>query len=266
MMNVTVDVFAGRTALVTGAGRGIGRQVALGLAQAGADLILLARSADQLEDTRAALAESGAGCGRVMVIKADLGDEGQRAQAVAAALARGRVEILVNNAATVEPLGATAEIPVSDLRRAFELNVIAPIALAAATLPGMIEAGWGRIVNVSSGIVAHPEAMTRGNAYAATKAALEAHTLNLAAELHGTGVTANVYRPGRVDTAMQTWIRGQDPERIGAALHERFTRSAAAGELITAEHSAASLLARLGGAQNGVVWDVDDLSPDSMAG
>jgi NAD(P)-dependent dehydrogenase (short-subunit alcohol dehydrogenase family) len=251
--------FTGRTALVTGAGRGIGRAVALGLADAGADVILLARSAQQLEATRTALAERGDGRGRVTVIAADLGDEDQHAQAIAAALARGQVQILVNNAATVEPLGATAEVPAADLRWAFEVNVIAPVALATAVLPRMIGAGWGRIVNVSSGIVAHPEAMVRGNAYAATKAALEAHTLNLAAELRGTGVTANVYRPGRVDTAMQEWIRGQDPERIGPRLHERFTRFATSGGLITPGRTAASLLARLGGGQNGAVWDVDDL-------
>jgi NAD(P)-dependent dehydrogenase (short-subunit alcohol dehydrogenase family) len=64
----------------------------------------------------------------------------------------------------------------------------------------MLDAGWGRVVNVSSGIVAHPAGMVRGNAYATTKAALEAHTVNLAAELPGTGVTVNVYRPGGVDT------------------------------------------------------------------
>ena len=187
----------------------------------------------------------------------------QRAHAIAAALARGPVSILVNNAATVEPLGATSEIAPCDLRRAFEVfNVLAPAALAAAVLPGMTAAGWGRIVNVSSGIVAHPEAMVRGNAYASTKAALEAHTLNLAEELRGTGVTVNVYRPGRVDTAMQEWIRGQDPERIGAALHGRFTRFATSGELITPERAAASLLARLVGEETGLVWDVDDLVVD----
>ena len=60
------------------------------------------------------------------------------------------------------------------------------------------------------------------NAYAASKAALEAHTLNLAAELAGTGVTVNVLRPGMVDTAMPAWIRAQPPEQIGAALHDRF--------------------------------------------
>jgi NAD(P)-dependent dehydrogenase (short-subunit alcohol dehydrogenase family) len=250
--------FAGRTALVTGAGRGIGRAVASGLADAGADLILLARSAAQLEATREELAGRGVADRRVLLITADLGDEEQRAQAVDAALARGRVEILVNNAATVEPLGATAEIPVSELRWAFEVNVIAAVALTAAVLPGMTAAGWGRIVNVSSGIVAGPGGMVRGNAYAATKAALEAHTLNLAAELRETGVTANVYRPGRVDTAMQEWIRGQDPDRIGAALHDRFARFASSGELITPDRAAASLLARLGGQETGAVWDVDD--------
>jgi NAD(P)-dependent dehydrogenase (short-subunit alcohol dehydrogenase family) len=77
--------------------------------------------------------------------------------------------------------------------------VIGPAALTAAVLPGMLAAGWGRVVNVSSGIVASPAGMVRGNAYAATKAALKA----LAAELAGTGVTVNADRPGGVDTAMQ---------------------------------------------------------------
>src|SRR5262249_22981157 len=153
-------------------------------------------------------------------------------------------DILVNNAATFEPLGPTAGIRAGDLRLAFKVNVIAPAALTAVVLPGMLEAGWGRVVNVSSAIAASPAGMIGGNAYAATKAALEAHTVTLAAELRGTGVTVNAYRPGGVDTAMQAWIRGQDPGRIGAALHERFNRNYAEGTLITPGHSAAVLLAR----------------------
>ena len=98
--------------------------------------------------------------------------------------------------------------------------------------------------------------MIRGNAYATTKAALEAHTVNLAAELRGTGVTVNAYRPGGVDTAMQAWIRRQDPGRIGAGLHERFNRNYAEGTLITPEHSAAVLLAHLAGDDTGAIWDV----------
>jgi NAD(P)-dependent dehydrogenase (short-subunit alcohol dehydrogenase family) len=119
----------------------------------------------------------------------------------------------------------------------------------------MLDAGWGRIVNISSGIAAHPEGMIRGNAYATTKAALEAHTRNLAAELAGTGVTANVYRPGGVDTAMQAWIRDQDPARVGTAMHDRFTRSYADGTLISPGQSAAGLLARLGTGDTGAIWE-----------
>jgi NAD(P)-dependent dehydrogenase (short-subunit alcohol dehydrogenase family) len=253
-------VFAGKTALITGAGRGIGRATALGLADAGAGLILLARSAGQLDETRALLLGRGAEAVRVRVVAADLGDEEQRDRAASAALEAGRVDILVNNAATVEPLGVTAGIPAAELRRAFELNVIAPVALTAAVLPGMLGAGWGRIVNVSSGIAARPGSMVGGNAYAATKAALEAHTVNLAAELAGTGVTVNAYRPGGVDTAMQAWIRGQDPDRIGAALHARFNQTFTEGALITPERSAAALIAHLGGDDTGSVWDVSDAS------
>jgi NAD(P)-dependent dehydrogenase (short-subunit alcohol dehydrogenase family) len=248
--------FAGKTALVTGAGRGIGRAVALGLGTAGARVVLLARTTAQLDETRALLRARGVPAGRVSVLPADLADEDDRGRAAAAALAAGRVDILINNAATVEPLGPTTGIKAADLRLAFEVNVVAPAALTAAVLPGMLEAGWGRVVNVSSGIAANPAGMVRANAYAATKAALEAHTVNLAAELRGTGVTVNAYRPGGVDTAMQAWIRRQDPERIGTGLHDRFNRNYAEGSLITPEHTAAVLLARLAGDDTGMIWDV----------
>jgi NAD(P)-dependent dehydrogenase (short-subunit alcohol dehydrogenase family) len=125
----------------------------------------------------------------------------------------------------------------------------------------MLAAGWGRIVSVLSGIVASPGSMIGGNAYAATKAALEAHSRNLAAELAGTGVTVNVYRPGGVDTAMQAWIRSQDPARIGTAPHERFRRSYAEGSLLTPDASAAALLGHLLGAdgeRTGAIWNLSD--------
>jgi NAD(P)-dependent dehydrogenase (short-subunit alcohol dehydrogenase family) len=248
--------FTGQTALITGAGRGIGRAIALGLGGAGASVVLLARTAGQLDETRALLREQGVAAGRISVVPADLADEEDRGRATAAVLARGGVDILVNNAATVEPLGPTIGIAAADLRLAFEVNVVAPAALTAAVLPGMLDAGWGRVVNISSGIAAHPAGMVRANAYATTKSALEAHTVNLAAELAGTGVTVNAYRPGGVDTAMQAWIRSQEPERIGTGLHERFNKNFAEGTLITPGRSAAVLLAHLAGNDTGAIWDV----------
>jgi NAD(P)-dependent dehydrogenase (short-subunit alcohol dehydrogenase family) len=248
--------FAGKTALITGAGRGIGRAVALELGGAGARVALLARTEEQLNETLDLLLAQGVPARQIHVAPADLADEEQRRRAAAAVLAAGRVDILVNNAATVEPLGPTADIAAADLRLAFEINVVAPATLTAAVLPGMLDAGWGRVVNISSGIVASPAGMIRGNAYAATKAALEAHTVNLAAELRGSGVTVNAYRPGGVDTAMQAWIRQQDPERIGAGLHERFNKNFTEGTLITPEHSAAALLTHLAGDDTGAIWDV----------
>jgi NAD(P)-dependent dehydrogenase (short-subunit alcohol dehydrogenase family) len=83
-------------------------------------------------------------------------------------------------------------------------------------------------------------------------------TINLAAELAGTGVTVKAYRPGSVDTATQAWIRDQDPDAIGPALYDRFTERHAAGDLITPEASAAALIRRLDGDATGEIWDVAD--------
>jgi NAD(P)-dependent dehydrogenase (short-subunit alcohol dehydrogenase family) len=251
---VAIDL-GGKTALVTGAGRGIGRAVALGLADAGAGLILLARSADQLAETQTLVLGRGVAADRVRIISADLSDEEQRSRAAKAALAAARVDILVNNAAMVEPLGPTAAIPVAEVRRAFELNVLAAVALTADVLPGMLDAGWGRIVNVSAAIAGQPGSMLRFNTYALTKAALEAHTVNLAAELRGTGVTVNAYRPGSVDTAMQAWVREQDPERIGTMAHDWFNQSYAQGIPVTPARSADALIAHLAGDDTGVIWN-----------
>ena len=248
--------FDGRVALVTGAGRGVGRAVALQLADCGAQVALLARSVSQLEETADQVRTEG---GVALVVPADLGDPGAVSEAAATAVKElGPVDILVNNAAVVQPAGPTLTAGPGAWATAFAVNVDAPVRLALAFLPSMLERGWGRVVNVSSGIVDRPGGMVGLNAYAATKAALEAHTLGLAAELSGSGVTVNVYRPGSVDTAMQEWIRSQPPDEVGAALHDHFQASYEQGALITPERSARSLLARIAGTATGEIWTVSD--------
>lgn len=246
----------GKVALVTGAGRGIGRAVALALADAGAQVAVVARSEGELSETAELVRARG---GNAVALTADLGDPASVAGVVARTGAElGPVDVLVNNAATVEPLGRSADMDAAAWGDAFRLNVITPAALSSALLPDMTRAGWGRIVNVSSGIVARPGTMIGGNAYAATKAALEAHTLNLAAELDGSGVTANVYRPGTVDTAMQALIRRKGEGRLDEATYTRFVQNHERGKLITPEESARSLVDRLAGDASGQIWDVSD--------
>lgn len=247
---------AGRTALITGGGRGIGRAVAVDLARAGAHAVLVARHENQLREAAVAIARVGGKASTVAADVADLSGFAERVTRLADEF--GAVDILVNNAGQVGPLGPIDHLTSTDIEAAVRLNVVAPIVVAGAVIPGMRAQGWGRIVNVSSGIVANPAAMVRGGVYAASKAALEAHTANLAAELADTGITVNAYRPGRVDTAMQAWIRSQDPGRVGGALVQQFAAVKAAGELITPEDSARALVRRLGTLESGQIWSVDD--------
>lgn len=254
---MTDSPLTGRNALVTGAGRGIGRAIAERLAGLGVRVLLVARTRPELDAAATAIRETG---GTAETLNADLAAEATPA-AVAAVAGEvfGGIDILINNAGVVAPLSAKShEVELDDWTRSLAINLTAPVMLTYALLPGMLDRGWGRVINVSTGVVARPESMIGGNTYVTVKAALEAHTMNLAAELSGSGVTANVYRPGTVDTAMQEWIRDQDPARIGAALHDRFIRNHATGRLLTADASAGSLIRRLPDESTGRLWSVDD--------
>lgn len=256
MMNESLD---GRVALVTGGGRGIGQAIAAGLAAAGARVAVVARSTSEVRQVVELINKDG---GAGLAVPADITNPAQMNDALAKVGDNwGPVELLVNNAGAVWPLGASATLDPQEWTEALAVNVTAAALLSFAVLPRMLDQGWGRIVNVSSGAVANPSSMLRANAYITSKTALEAHTLNLAAELDGSGVTVNVFRPGGVDTAMQAFIRAQDPERIGAELHQRFTNNHEQGTLLTPERSAASLLAHLHSKDSGQIWDANNPLP-----
>jgi NAD(P)-dependent dehydrogenase (short-subunit alcohol dehydrogenase family) len=256
MTKEPASLFAGRSALVTGAGRGIGRAIALGLVAEGARVALLARSKVELDEVASVVRDRG---GVAFVLPADMGDTDSVEQAAMLALSElGTVDILVNNAGVVWPIAPSTTIPIADWASTLAINVTGAVQLTLSLLPSMLGQGWGRVVNVSSGVAARPSAMIGGNAYATSKAALEAHTVNLAAEIVSSGVTVNVYRPGGVDTGMQGWIRNQPVEQVGEALHGRFTESYEKGTLITPEESASSLLRRLPSEATGMIWDVRD--------
>ena len=199
----------GRRAIVTGASRGIGAAVAERLAAEGADVALVARTLDRhptlagsLQDTAASLA---AYAGRAAVITADLTDPADRARVVpeAEAALGGGIDVLVNNAAAAmyQPMST---YPLKRRLLTFEVNVHAPLDLAQAVIPGMVERGEGWIINVSSGSArlwgsGPPFAVGMTGAtigvYGASKAALNRLTEALAAELWGTGVRVNTIEP-----------------------------------------------------------------------
>jgi NAD(P)-dependent dehydrogenase (short-subunit alcohol dehydrogenase family) len=190
----------GQVALVTGASSGLGRATAVALAEAGADVALLARGRQDLEQAAAEVGQVG---GRALVLVADLAGGEELTRAVARVLdAFGRIDVLVNAAGTDAP-GPVAALAVDDWDRVLAVNLRAPFVLAKAVLPQMQAAGRGTIVNVSS--VAGKRGWAGAAAYCASKFALAGLTQALAAEGRPHGVRACVLYPGAMATSWGVW-------------------------------------------------------------
>jgi 3-hydroxybutyrate dehydrogenase len=190
-------MLTGRGAVVTGGGRGIGAAVAGALAEAGARVVVSARSAEEIEAVAAGLRGRGLD---VDAVPCDVSDPAAIERLAAAARARlGQVDILVNNA------GISSSAPVrsqslEEWRRLFAVNVEGLFLATRAFLPGMAERGWGRVVNVAS--IAGRTGAPYIAAYAASKHAVIGFTRACAAEVAARGVTVNALCPGYVDTPM----------------------------------------------------------------
>jgi gluconate 5-dehydrogenase len=191
MKNTMFDL-SGRVALVTGGSKGLGKAMARGFAEAGADVIISSRHENEL---RAALDEIGQGTsGRREYIVADMTDRKDVTRLAEEALKRlGRVDIVVNNAGGNTPQ-ALDKITDEDWDRVIELNLTSCMALSRALAPQMKERRWGRIIHISS-IMALASKEGR-NAYSATKAALIGMTMASALDLGQHGITVNCLAPG----------------------------------------------------------------------
>jgi len=214
-----VNQLQGKIAVVTGASRGVGQRIAWRLAQQGAMVALLARSEAALQDTQQQMPPNS---GRALVVPVDLGQT-QSVERVKGVIERelGVPSILVNAAGVFGPIDLVKETDPAAWVETIMVNTIAPYLTCRAFVGGMIERGWGRIVNVSSAAALHHPGPAN-SAYATSKAALNQFTRHLASELQGTGVTANVIHPGDVKTEMWAYIKTA-AQRLGPAA-DAYTR------------------------------------------
>jgi len=200
----------GKYILITGASRGLGRQLAIAYAREGAArLAIVARDRHGLEEVQARVRETAPDT-RVLVIGADLSREEdvERAAALTLSAFGGRLDVLVNNASTLgpTPMPYLLDYPLDEFRKALNVNLVAPFLLIKKALPAMIECG-GSIVNVTSdaGVIGYP----RWGAYGVSKFGLEGLSQTWAAELEDSGVRVNWVDPGSMNTEMH---RAAEPD------------------------------------------------------
>ncbi|TDD65132.1 SDR family oxidoreductase [Jiangella aurantiaca] len=190
---------AGRTALITGASRGIGRALALGLADRGVAVGLVARRRETLDPVVEECRRRGVAAVGVTADVADRAEVVEAVEAVAGSL--DRIDLLVNNAGAIEPVERRfLDTDVEDSWRVLEVNLRGPMLVTRAALPVMLAGGGGRIVGINSGMAYR--ALDAYTAYGVSKGALARFNASLAVQYGAQGVRAFEVAPGNVRTAM----------------------------------------------------------------
>ncbi len=210
---------AGKVVIVTGASRGIGAAAAAALGKAGANLVLTARDAAQIDGVAGAVGRDG---GKAIAIPCDVSDWTAVQRLVAETHRHyGKIDALINNAGVIEPISVTAESDPAAWARSIEINLVGAYFAIRAVLPAMLAAGGGTIVNVSSGAAHNP--LEGWSAYCSGKAGLAMLTRQIALEHAAQGIRVFGFQPGTTDTDMQVIIRASGINPISKIPRENLT-------------------------------------------
>ena len=230
----------GRTALVTGAGNGLGRAIARSLTAAGARVVLTGRHAEPLRET-ASLVD-----GDTRVATVDVADQDSVA-ALVAELADEQISILINNAGVPGPVASLIDIEKDDWDAVFAVNVTGMFLMCRAFLPPMIERGSGDVINLAS--VSGKRPLARRTPYCASKMAVIGLTTTLAAEVGPLGISVNTLSPGPVNGPRMERNFRLEAERTGTTFEQArdaFASRALLGRLLEEDEVGQAVVAMLG--------------------
>jgi 3-oxoacyl-[acyl-carrier protein] reductase len=214
-----MPALTGKVAIVTGASRGIGAAAALALGEAGASVVLAARTIARAETNARLIIAAG---GKAAAIACDVSDYAACQRLVDETTQRfGSPDVLVNNAGVIEPIGMVAEADPTEWARSIQINLIGAYYAIRALLPGMIERGRGDIINVSSGAAMRP--LEGWSAYCTGKAGLAMLTRSIDLEHRNAGIRVFGFQPGTTDTDMQVAIRASGINMISKIPREQLT-------------------------------------------
>src|SRR5271154_1657637 len=222
----------GKVAIITGGGYGIGKEIALIFARAGAKLVLTARTPGPLEETRAAAVKAGV---EAITVKADVANEADCAQIAEATLKTfGRIDILVNNAGIAGPTKRTTEMALAEWQEVLDINLTGAWLASRAAIPAMVKAHAGNILMISSG--AGRRGYPLRSPYASSKWAMIGLTQTLAGEWGADGIRVNCICPGAVEgDRIERVIRAR-ADAMGVPydqIRKGFTSTAALERMVT---------------------------------
>jgi NAD(P)-dependent dehydrogenase (short-subunit alcohol dehydrogenase family) len=214
-----MQTLAGKTVIVTGASRGIGAAAAKVLGAAGAAVMLAARDTALVTEVADEIIAAG---GKAAAMECDVSNYGACERLVQDTIHRfGAVDALVNNAGVIEPISLVGESDPAEWTRNIQINLIGAYYVIRAVLPGMLAAGGGRIINVSSGAALRP--LEGWSAYCSGKAGLAMLTRAIDLEHSAAGIRVFGFQPGTTDTDMQVLIRASGMNVISKIPREQLT-------------------------------------------